>query len=53
MNDINSNKEFKINDNQFCWMSAEELRRNERIMKVNSDIVDFVDELYSNSKSLN
>ena len=51
ISDINSNKEFKINDNQFCWMSAEELRRNERIMKVNSDIVDFVDELYS--KSLN
>ena len=53
INDINSNKEFKINDNQFCWLSAEELRRNERIMKVNSDIVDFVNELYSNSKSLN
>ena len=37
-------KEFKNNDIQFKWYSMEELLKDERIQKVNSDIVGYVKE---------
>lgn len=36
--------EFEINSNIFKWFSYKELLTNERIQKVNSDIVDFIGE---------
>ena len=41
---INTNEGIKIND-KFKWFSYDELITNEKIMKVNSDIIKFVKEL--------
>lgn len=39
-------KEFKINDITYRWFSQEELELNERIMKVNSDIVGYIKDFF-------
>ena len=44
-------KEFKNNDIQFKWYSMEELLKDERIQKVNSDIVGYVKECDSKNNS--
>ena len=38
------NNEFEINSNTFKWFSYNELLSDERIQKVNSDIVSFINE---------
>lgn len=38
------NNEFEINSNIFKWFSYNQLLANERIQKVNSDIVSFINE---------
>ena len=35
-------KEFNINDIEYKWFTIEELEENERIQKVNGDIVSFI-----------
>lgn len=37
-----SSKNFIINDVKYCWYSYDELLNDERIQKVNSDIVSFI-----------
>jgi len=45
-------KEFIINNIKFKWYSYEQLLRDERIQKVNSDIVNFVKETERNKEIL-
>ncbi len=40
------NNEFKINDVNYKWFSYKELLQDKRIQEVNSDIVQFVKEIY-------
>ena len=37
-------KEFYINDEKYIWCSYNELEKNERVQKTNSDILNFVKE---------
>lgn len=45
MPSIMQQKEFFINNVKFSWYSLEELKKDERIKEVNSDIVGFISEL--------
>lgn len=39
------NKDFKLNNISYKWLSYSEMLNDERIFKVNSDIIEFVNEL--------
>lgn len=43
--DNNQSKNFTINDLNCSWFSIPELESNERIQKVNKDIVDFIKQI--------
>lgn len=45
MPEIMQNPTFKINDITFKWFSLNELENDERIQKINSDIVSFVKDI--------
>jgi len=51
-NAIMQNKEFAIQNTKFKWYAYEELLTDERIQKVNSDIVGFVKEVEHNEAML-
>lgn len=42
--EIMKNKNFSIDNIKYCWYNYEELKNDERIKKVNSDIVSFMKE---------
>ena len=39
-------KEFENSNNRYKWFSFDELTKDERIQKVNSDIVEYVRQLH-------
>ena len=41
----NSSKNFQLNNLNFSWLSLAELENNDRIQKVNKDIVEFIKQI--------